>query len=156
MTEVYIKRARPRLTHEEAEELRKVTRERLPRIMEYDRKKLIERHNAQSSLLRAAYAFVAERFKEEDSVIGLFFNTAYAEWVTEGDCYKDDADSGSGFNGATFCCNCGMFCSKGCKWYDDCGTNSTKCNVDLGCLNSTCMMNQSAIWDEQTMVCGCG
>ncbi len=45
------------------------------------------------------------------------------------------------------CCNCGLFCSYGCTYYQDCLINSVLCNVPLGCLNLVCDGFWNAIWD---------
>lgn len=63
----------------------------------------------------------------------------------------------AGFNGWSFCCNCGLFCSYGCKYVPDCSKET--CNVQMGCLNAVCPRS-AAIWDVLgvfggTGICGC-
>lgn len=102
---------------------------------------------------------------------------AYAQWVTNPDCYKDDNPNYNtvGFNGWAFCCNCGIkiyVCGDSCceEWHDDCGENNRDCEGDcgtikLGCLNLVCENWPNAIWDRlddgadypnPTGICGCG
>jgi len=62
----------------------------------------------------------------------------------------------AGFNGWAYCCNCGLFCSYGCKYVADCSKET--CNVQMGCLNAVCPRS-AAIWDGFTTggtgICGC-
>ncbi|PIR70313.1 MAG: hypothetical protein COU46_02095 [Candidatus Niyogibacteria bacterium CG10_big_fil_rev_8_21_14_0_10_42_19] len=86
-------------------------------------------------------------------------------WVTSPECWKDLSPTGSpiGFNGWSFCCNCGLFCSEGCEYFEDCGPYGADCNVPFGCLNGACESYPNAIWDPfigsggiGTGICGCG
>lgn len=90
-----------------------------------------------------------------DSAFAFLVEEVYAqEEVTYGDCYRGGVGYG-GYNSWSYCCNCGMYCSYGCTYYQDCGYGGASCNVHYGCLNGTCS-NRPAIWDQTTGICGCG
>lgn len=121
----------------------------LPYIMSY------ERARAERILRGASTDRIPSKLT---SFLALSIPVAQAEWKTTDPCYKDDNPKSKvqGYNNISTCCNCGEYCSYGCKYYDDCGENSTKCNVPQGCLNLDCKMYQNALWDRNTGTCGCG
>lgn len=83
---------------------------------------------------------------------------AEAAWIRGVVCYKDDAplNPAPGFNGATFCCNCGKRCRPRCVFVPDCGTFGAGCDIHFGCLNNVCRFWPNAIWNPATGICGCG
>lgn len=61
-----------------------------------------------------------------------------------------------GFNGWSYCCNCGLWCGYGCTYVYDCGPSGAACNSGwYGCLNGICQYG-NAIWDQMSGICGCG
>jgi len=157
IAEVYIQYAP--LTPAEEMRIREIAVDDLPKIMEYEREKyLLMRSRAFNPFLDALYTI--DEYFQQESILEEFFSllvpSAYATWETTTDCYKDDSDTGSGYNGSSFCCNCGLYCSSGCSYVSDCGEQATECNVQLGCLNSVCQLYGSAIWDSTSFICGCG
>lgn len=133
--------------------LRKGLKETLPGVIEHDK-----------NLLRQGLMPIS--FLPKDTDIAklrwvIIANIAQASpgWVTSGDCYKDDMPLNPlpGPNLWAPCCNCGWLCTpKGCKFFEDCGAQSVKCNIPLGCLNFSCRTFPNAIWDPLTGICGCG
>jgi len=87
-------------------------------------------------------------------------NSANAAWVgTPPFCYKDltPGNPSPGISSPVFCCNCGFHCNiHGCTFIYNCGPGGAACNVQLGCLNSTCRSFPNGIWDSSTSMCGCG
>jgi|GEM_PF-5659446 len=122
---------------------------RLPDVLAYERRRAerILRGASADALPPRLFAFIT-----------LSIPTAEAKWETTDSCYKDDAPESDavGYNLISSCCNCGYFCSEGCEYFDDCGTQSAECNVPLGCLNLDCKGYLNAIWDSKTFMCGCG
>lgn len=120
-----------------------------------------------------------KEFFVQDLIDGLKFvfsvSTASANpgWVTSPDCYKDDNPfyPVPGFNGLTFCCDCGLkiACSSTgvcfCVYEEHCGPSGCNC-FNFGCLNGQCgwpagpaigpELWPNAIWDPVTGICGCG
>lgn len=141
------------ITSSDAAILRKGLKETLPLVVERDK-----------NMLRQGLYPVS--FLPKDMDIArlrwvIFANIAQASpgWVTSGDCYKDDnpANPIPGPNIWAECCNCGLICTpSGCDFVKDCGPQSIKCDVPLGCLNLACGNFPNAIWDPTTGICGCG
>lgn len=73
-------------------------------------------------------------------------------------CYKDDAPLSPlpGYNAFAPCCNCGLHCSFGCTYLQNCGPYGAACTVQFGCLNLMCAGSLNAIYDPTTGLCGCG
>ncbi|MFC1625300.1 hypothetical protein ACFL1O_00220 [Patescibacteria group bacterium] len=92
-----------------------------------------------------------------EQLLGFLIRKAYAFEVSAGaECYRMGVGGPIGFNAASFCCNCGWYCTpKGCIFLPDCGPGSAACHIPLGCLNSLCF-GRPAIWDPMTGICGCG
>ncbi len=156
---------------EDAENLRKGIREELPRLINQEREVLRSTGAFSADVVPGRQRFlflpVAKDGLISTLVDGLKYvfsaRTAYASWVTTGDCYKDDAPGYPvmGFNAWDFCCNCGLYCiAYYCEFVPDCGPHSVSCNVPLGCLNLICQGWPNAIWDAVyypgTGICGCG
>jgi len=129
-----------------------------------------ERANAKSALTRLPDVVAYERRRAERILRGesadripthfLAFLTlstpkAEAAWYTTSECYKDDNPESKavGYNMIATCCNCGF---EGEDYVEDCGTNSVECGEPLGCLNMTCELYENAIWNPDTLMCGCG
>lgn len=154
LAEVYIQYAP--LSPAEEQRIREIAIRDLPAIMEFEREKYLRmRARATNPFLNAYYA--VQHYLHPNSLFDEFINlltpSAYAEWVTTTDCYKDDGDTGDGYNGVAFCCNCGL---EDDDYVHDCQTNGTACDTQLGCLNSVCENYDSAIWDSTGFICGCG
>ena len=106
------------------------------------------------------------KYVVNDMLDGLkyIFTTNYAEagWFVSPDCYKDNAPDYTvpGFNGFTFCCDCGLNWECGpdgciCVFELHCGPSFCDCE-NFGCLNGQCGAWPNAIWDPATGTCGCG
>lgn len=143
----------------------KGVRDVLPGLTEQEKAEL-RNTGTRSRLLLRDQSFATEKNARSlvrdliDGVKYIFFlaDPAYASWVTQPECYKDDDPDNKqeGVDAAAFCCNCGLKCGKACVYVHDCGQNGQNCNVQLGCLNQICGQWKNAIWDPQTFICGCG
>lgn len=155
------------ITETDYRNFQKGLREILPALVE-EEKRFIRQGEPQSLILPGGQQLAAAGNTREavmdilDGLKYVFFvaEPANAAWVRSPDCYKDD-DPGNqilGFNGSTFCCNCGLRHRSRCRWrfVNDCGTNGSGCDIQLGCLNKVCGGKPNAIWDPASGICGCG
>lgn len=158
------------ITREQLDDYKRGITEILPQIIQQE-KALIRKGENPQGILPAGQRFLesssiavlAKDFLDGLAYIFRIVEPANAAWVRGDDCYKDDDPSNNtrGFNGSTFCCNCGLHCHPckfGCCWHfhKDCGEQATECQIHFGCLNAVCKDWPNAIWDKETSICGCG
>jgi len=160
------------ITETEYNNFKKGITELLPKIVEIEKAYIRQGGTgSQSSVLPGYQSLSSDNSSIEFLFKNIFEGLKYvfyvaepanAAWIRGGDCYKDDAPYPGapplGYNGATFCCNCGFVHRSRCRWSFrfDCGTGGSACDIQLGCLNRICGGTPNAIWDPSSGLCGCG
>lgn len=89
-------------------------------------------------------------YKFMDQFLAIFIDRIYAQPL----CFRQGGGAGIGYNGGSFCCNCGYNIHHGTPYFVPYCAGFV-CDINLGCLNAVCP-GGAAIWDPMTGICGCG